>query len=62
MERWHNTLVATLLAAVIVMNSAARAASPTLPRHPTEAHLGIVTCAGSTCHGATQPSSPSRTP
>ncbi|MCP5424903.1 MAG: hypothetical protein H6970_07520 [Gammaproteobacteria bacterium] len=33
----------------------AYADTPPLPQSSTESHLGVVTCAGSTCHGATRP-------
>ncbi len=36
-------------------SAAAEAEAPTLPQYGGDSHLGVVTCAGSTCHGATQP-------
>jgi hypothetical protein len=32
-----------------------RADEPPLPQKGSDSHLGVVTCAGSTCHGATKP-------
>lgn len=36
-------------------SAAAEAEAPTLPQYGGDSHLGVVTCAGSTCHGATRP-------
>ena len=36
-------------------SATAEAEAPTLPQYGGDSHLGVVTCAGSTCHGATRP-------
>ncbi|MGH8583849.1 MAG: multiheme c-type cytochrome [Gammaproteobacteria bacterium] len=51
-------LIATLLVGWTVLHPASAletGTAPTLPQYGQEAHLGVVTCAGSTCHGATRP-------
>jgi hypothetical protein len=37
-----------------VIAHSARAADPVLPANGTDQHLGVVTCAGSTCHGSSR--------
>ena len=46
-----------LVTILLLFSTAARPESvaPTLPQYGADAHLGVVTCAGSTCHGATKP-------
>jgi len=36
-------------------SATAEGEAPTLPQYGGDSHLGVVTCAGSTCHGATRP-------
>ncbi|MGH8589940.1 MAG: hypothetical protein ACREXX_11600, partial [Gammaproteobacteria bacterium] len=36
-------------------SATAQSEAPTLPQYGGDSHLGVVTCAGSTCHGATRP-------
>jgi hypothetical protein len=36
-------------------SATAETEAPTLPQYGGDSHLGVVTCAGSTCHGATRP-------
>ncbi len=46
-----------LVTAVLLLGLATLAgAETTLPQASADLHLGVVTCAGSTCHGATKPS------
>lgn len=48
---------AGLLASVLLALAAsvAMAADPPLPQYGADTHLGVASCAGSTCHGAIQP-------
>lgn len=41
------------LGLAVTLSAAAQTTS--LPQHGSDSHLGVVTCAGSTCHGATRP-------
>ena len=42
-------------AIVMLLGLAPGLQAQTLPQYDTHNHLGVVTCAGSTCHGAVQP-------
>ncbi|MCK5356482.1 MAG: hypothetical protein KAJ63_15305, partial [Methyloprofundus sp.] len=44
-----------LLTTLIVQVATANATSPTLPQYDDNLHLGVATCSGSTCHGASEP-------
>ena len=50
----RRTAAAALLAAGALLGVTA-AEAQTLPQYGTDAHLGVGTCGGSTCHGAVQP-------
>ncbi len=50
------TIVQALIALLFAwLASDAMAQAPGLPQYGNDKHLGVVTCAGSTCHGATKP-------
>jgi len=51
----HHTLIATLAAAVTALLAFGASAAATLPHYADDIHLGVASCAGSTCHGAVEP-------
>ena len=52
----HNSyLVSVYVLLTMAMLSATVFASPPLPQSGEDMHLGVATCAGSTCHGAIEP-------
>lgn len=54
-SRFVAVMVAILSLLLLNTLSATLAIAQTLPQYDDKLHLGVVTCAGSTCHGATRP-------
>ena len=50
----RDTVVSIFMAAGGMAALPASAADPVLPQYGQDTHLGVVTCAGSTCHGSVQ--------
>jgi len=53
-SNWRLAITA-IVGLLCLGTTAVSAASPTLPENAAEIHLGVASCAGSTCHGAVVP-------
>lgn len=49
------TLAVAVFGLVLNPSAGAQTGDTPLPQYGSDSHLGVVTCAGSTCHGATRP-------
>jgi len=53
--RFNSICFISASALLLLFSVTLSAEPPPLPQHSEDLHLGVVTCAGSTCHGATRP-------